>query len=404
MRVLVLSGRYPEAGGRGDQGRAMSSVAYLAERHSVTVLSTEPASCSRADRALRELAQVEVVRSSRPRRVLGGLGALASGQPAQCGWMTPGPTWRAARRLARAADVVLVITSRSLRGRLGAPIVLDHIDALSHNMAERARGPERLPVRLFAALEANRMSAWEGRLAGHVAAQLGASQDVVQLLPPYPPAHVIPVGWAGDVFADPDGHQRDIDVIFTGNMDYPPNRDGAEWLSREILPLVRSERPATNAWIVGRASSRLYAPGVEVASDVPDLLAFLRRARVAVAPVYGAGSSWKTLEAAASGAAVVSTPWGLDCYDMPGAVATDTDGFVTAILHLLEDERARRLQVDAMQRALGDLRPEVLGRQLEAIVDDAARPSATAADRGSTPNGENGQPDATGRTGCRSGA
>jgi len=371
MRILVLSARFPEAGGRGDQVRAMLDVTYLAGRHAVTVLTAGPASTPAADRSLRELAEVEVIAASRIRRALSAAYALAAGRPAQCGWMMPGPAWRAAKRLARDADVVLVNTSRSLRGGLAAPIVLDHIDALSHNMAERGRGPESLPVRVFATLESWRMAAWELRLAGIVAAQIGASNDVARLLPREPPVHVIPNGWAGAVFTQPAGHQRDIDVIFTGNMDYPPNRDGAAWLQREILPRVRAVRPATTAWIVGRSAKRVAGTDVEVASDVPDVLSFLRRAHVAVAPVFGAGSPSKTLEAAASGAAVVSTPWGLECYRLPGLAARDTDGFVSGILALLDDDDARRQQVQEMQRALMELTPGRLGPLLEEIVAGA---------------------------------
>lgn len=373
LRILVLSGRFPEAGGRGDQVRAMLTVTYLAERHRVTVLAAGRPSTPDAADALRARARVEVIGASRLRRAVSALGAVAVGRPAQCGWMMPGPAWRRVQKLAADADAVVAITSRSLRGPLAAPIILDHVDALSHNMAERARGPEPLPIRLFARFEAWRMAAWERRLAPVLAAQVGASREVAQLLPPEPPVRVLPNGWAGVAFVEPAGHRRDIDVIFTGNMAYPPNRQGADWLRREILPRVRAARPATSGWIVGRAASRVTGPDVEVASDVPDLLSYLRRARVSVAPVFGAGSPSKTLEAAASGAAVVSTAWGLDCYGLPGALATDTETFVAAILALLDDEDARRHQVREMQRALGELAPERLGAVLEEIVATAVR-------------------------------
>jgi O-antigen/teichoic acid export membrane protein len=383
LRILILSGRFPEAGGRGDQVRAMLTVTYLAERHRLTVIAAGRPSTPDAADALRARARVEVIAAGRLRRAVSALGAVAVGRPAQCGWMMPGPAWRRAQSLAAAADAVVAITSRSLRGPLDAPIILDHVDALSHNMAERARGPEPLPIRLFARFEAWRMAAWERRLAPVVAAQVGASREVAQLLPPEPPARVLPNGWAGVAFVEPAGHRRDIDVIFTGNMAYPPNRQGADWLRREILPRVRAARPATTGWIVGRAASRVSGPDVEVASDVPDLLSYLRRARVSVAPVFGAGSPSKTLEAAASGAAVVSTAWGLDCYGLPGALATDTESFVAAILALLDDEDARRHQVREMQRALGELAPERLGAVLQEIVATAVR---SARSRGKRPS------------------
>lgn len=372
MRVLVLSSRYPEAGGRGDQSRAWLSVSYLAELHQVTVLTAGPPSSAGAARALSGLARVEWVKSSRAAGALSAIAATGAGQPAQCGWMTPMSVWAAARRLAASADVVLAITARSLRGGLRAPIVLDHIDALSYNMAQRSKGDESILVRMLAGIEARRFSAWERRLAGLVAAQIASSQDVARLLPAHPPAHVIPIGWTGEVFKEPAGHARDIDVIFTGDMAYPPNRAGAAWLRSEILPRVRSRRPCTGVWIVGRSAARIEGSDVEIASDVPDLHAFLRRARVAVAPIAGAGSPIKTLEAAANGAAVVAAPWALDCYGLPGAAATDSDGFADSILALLADEGARRAQVEAMQREVAELGPARLGAQLEEVLREAA--------------------------------
>ncbi len=373
MRVLVVSGRFPRADGHGDQVRGWQSVSWLAAYNEVTLLCGELAPSAEVDRQVRELAHVVISSASRVHRGMSALAALARRQPGQCGWMTPGHMWQAARRLARDADVVLAITSRSVRGRLDAPIVLDHIDALSFNMSERARDDESPLVRLGGAIEGRLMASWERRLTSIVDAQIASSADVARMLPREPPAHVIPIAWAGEAFSEPLGHIRDIDLIFTGDMSYPPNRAGATWLREEILPRVRARRPQTVAWIVGRSAAGLAGPDLRVASDVPDLHAYLRRASVAVAPIRGAGSPLKTIEAAACGAAVVASPWALDCYRLPGSAATDAEGFARAILQLLDNETARRAQVCAMQEALVDLAPERLGTRLHEILEVAAQ-------------------------------
>jgi cyclophilin family peptidyl-prolyl cis-trans isomerase len=346
--------------------------------HEVTVLASYPATSPALAHRLDDCAHVEVVAVSRARRWLAAAGAVLVGRPGQCGWMMPGPTWRAARRLAGDADVVLVNTSRCMRGPLPKPVVLDHIDALSHNMRGRARGPEPLALRLLLRFEAAGMAHWEPIVARASAVQIAASEDVASMLPTDSPVEVLPNGWAAPIFADPVGHMRDIDLIFTGNMSYPPNRQGAEWLLNDILPRVRAVRPETSAWIVGRDAARFEREGVEVASDVDDLLAYLRRARVAVAPVLGAGSPSKTLEAAANGAAVVSTPWGLDCYGLPGSVATDSEQFAAAILELLDDENRRREQVSDLQACVRELSPERLAPRLERILERARRVRPTS--------------------------
>ena len=377
MRVLLITGRFPLPGGRGDQVRAALDVAYLSKAHELTVLAAESAPSDEAHEWLAERARVVVVSASRGGRLRAAVGAALAGQPGQCGWMMPRAAWRTARRLAAESDVVLVNTARCLRGRLPVPVVLDHVDSLSHNMRMRAEGPESRPLRLLLRFEAWRMASWERRAAVLAEVQVAASHEVRDLLPSDGPVAVLPNGWAGKIFPGSRRNKRDIDVIFTGNMGYPPNRQGAEWLVSEILPQVRAARPQTTAWIVGRDACGLaqagveLPPDVEVASDVDDLLAFMRRARVAVAPVFGAGSPSKTIEAAASGAAVVSTPYGLECYGLPGEMAQDTESFAAAIVRLLDDEAARREQVTRLQSALRELTPERLGPKLESVLDAA---------------------------------
>jgi peptidyl-prolyl cis-trans isomerase A (cyclophilin A) len=94
--------------------------------------------------------------------------------------------------------------------------------------------------------------------------------------------------------------------------------------------------------------------------------------------VYGAGSPSKTLEAAASGAAVVSTPWGLECYGLPGPAVEDTEAFAARIVELLTDEDRRRELVAEQSAAVAALAPAALGPRLEQIVAQAAHAGSRA--------------------------
>lgn len=115
-------------------------------------------------------------------------------------------------------------------------------------------------------------------------------------------------------------------VIFTGAMDYPPNESAARHLVDRIWPRVRRglrdlERHAKiqiagQLAIVGANPTpeiRRLAdmPGVTVTGRVDSLLGWLRRARVAVAPmVSGCGIKNKVLEACAAACPVIATPLG----------------------------------------------------------------------------------------------
>lgn len=103
-------------------------------------------------------------------------------------------------------------------------------------------------------------------------------------------------------------------IVFTGAMDYWPNVDAVCWFAREVLPLIRSERPAAHFCIVGSRPSTevraLSSDAVTVTGRVDDVRPYLQHALAAVAPMRVArGIQNKVLEAMAmQKPVVVSTP------------------------------------------------------------------------------------------------
>lgn len=374
MKLLILCPRFPEAGAKGDQLRAFHQITHLSREHDVTVLTGGLPSSAAEHERLRKLARVEIQAAGTARRALSATRALLRGEPAQIGWMTPGPLWRRSIALAGDADVVLANTVRSLRGPLPAELVLDHIDALALNMARRAEGPESAVVRLAARLESILLRRWERRSAQWSSAQVVTAEEDATHLWPQPPPVVLPIAWFGEPFAEPPAHDRDIDVIFTGSMGYPPNRAAAEYLAAEVLPRLLDLRPDVEAWVVGRGASDLrLAPGVNVASDVPDLYDYLRRSKIAVAPLRGGtGAPNKVLEAAACGAALVAAPWVLERFDIAGAAAQTAQDFAVAIDRLLGDEAARRVLVERALTTLQAHAPTVVFGRLDEVLRDVA--------------------------------
>lgn len=372
MRVLVVSGRMPAAGGKGDQLRAFQFARALAIDHEVEVITTGAGKAIEgAEDRIASFAVLRILPTSIATRAVGAVGALLRGQPAQVGWMMPDRRWRSVERRAAAADLVLAISVRSLRGPLRVPVILDHVDALSLNMRRRAVGPERWPIRWLARVEAVLLQRWERRLSGWTAAQLVISSIDARELPSRPQIYVL----GNSVDVPPTGgrpaDQRDIDVVLTGNMAYPPNADGAAWLSEAIAPALWRRRPDAAVWVVGRDAGRLALDErIRVRADVPDLAEYLGRAKVAIAPLrLGTGAPNKVLEAMAAGAAVVATPTAVEAFGFPphSLVEADTAEALAAEVGRLLDDR------DALER---------LALQGQAVVADygaAAQQSRLAA-------------------------
>jgi glycosyltransferase involved in cell wall biosynthesis len=355
----VLAPRIPADDGKGDQLRAAQLIRALAADHAVEVLSFGDG-------------------ATRLSRALGALGALVRGQPLQVGWMTPGRAWRVARRRAAGSDVVVAVTVRALRGPLPVPVILDHVDALSLNMRRRAAGPEPVPLRLVARAEAALLRRWERRLAGWVAAQAAISAVDAAHLPAPPEVQVLPNSVQLASGPPPQAVDRDIDVILTGNMAYPPNADAACWLSSEIAPALWRRRPDASVWVVGRDAHRLTLDRrIEVRADVPEVAAYLRRARIAVAPLrIGTGAPNKVLEAMAAGAAVVATPAAVAPFALGADVfgtADDAEAFAALVDRLLGDDALRLDRVAAGLRLVTAYGPEAQRQRVETLVATVLR-------------------------------
>ncbi|MBM2816864.1 MAG: hypothetical protein HW421_3626 [Ignavibacteria bacterium] len=108
------------------------------------------------------------------------------------------------------------------------------------------------------------------------------------------------------------------DIIFAGKMDVYSNVLAAQRIVNEILPLVRKEVPDARLSIIGAKPVRIVrnmhnpVAGIEVISNVPDMLPYLQSARVFLHPHWGgSGIQNKLLEAMACGCPVVTTPTGL---------------------------------------------------------------------------------------------
>jgi len=151
-------------------------------------------------------------------------------------------------------------------------------------------------------------------------------------------------------------------LIFTGNMTYFPNADAAQFLVREILPLVRREIPGVQLFLVGQnpppSVRALAGDGVVVTGFVEDIHAEYARSAVAVAPVrFGAGTLYKLLEPLALGVPVVTTTTGIGGLDLtPGIDVLVADSAAALAEHILRLLRDPDLRHALSQRAASKVR------------------------------------------------
>lgn len=99
---------------------------------------------------------------------------------------------------------------------------------------------------------------------------------------------------------------RTTDLLFTGNMSYPPNVESVHYLVNEILPHIRKEFPKVRLTICGadpvKSVRDLESETIHVTGWVKNIVPVYHSTRIFIAPMQmGAGLQNKLLEAMACG-------------------------------------------------------------------------------------------------------
>lgn len=241
---------------------------------------------------------------------------------------------------------------RGWQGRL----VVDLVDVDSAKFDAYGQ-QQRGPMGWINRREGRLLRAEEARLAARADHTLLISAAEAELLrgrlPPGSPAQVGVLGNGIDAAAfDPAKVQphRQLGpgphIVFTGQMDYPPNVAAALRGIEQILPQVRRHHPQAQFHVVGRApAGELLAHdgqgGARIWGEVPDVRPFLAAAQVVLVPLdLARGVQNKVLEAMAMARPVVLTPQaatGIDAQDGDHFLVRSGDAALTrAVVDLLD--------------------------------------------------------------------
>lgn len=328
--ILFLAHRIPFPPDRGDKIRShhiLKRLAGLAPVHVATFVETDEDAAGEADLA-RVAASHCVVRRTRP-VPLATIEAMATGRPVSL------TAFASARIRAYVANVLrtrLVSSIVVFSGQMAqyipqdfaGNVVMDFCDVDSAKFEDYA-ARSLFPVSALYRREARLLSAFEAQVAERATCSLLATPEEAKLfiarLPAGSRAVVRPMSNGIDAaFYDPAGVTGPVDylragphIVFTGQMDYPPNVEGVAFFAHEVMPGVRRTYPDACFHIVGRAPNAKVAAlegvnGTIVHGAVPDVRPWIARANLVVAPLQIArGVQNKVLEAMAMARPVLAT-------------------------------------------------------------------------------------------------
>lgn len=192
------------------------------------------------------------------------------------------------------------------------PKTIDYMDALSKGMERRIK-TEPWYKSWFFKLEFKRLTHYERSIFDYFEHKVIISLQDLNFIrhPKRSEIHVIPNGVDESFFNFPPIEKK-YDLLFTGNFNYPPNIEGAIYLVKEILPLLREKGFDVSVLLSGADPhprvKALASNRVTVTGWVDDIRTSYAQSKIFVAPMFiGTGLQNKLLEAMAMGLPCITT-------------------------------------------------------------------------------------------------
>ena len=204
----------------------------------------------------------------------------------------------------------LVRVSEYVKNYHHCPKTLDYMDALSKGMERRI---EKAPwySRWLFRKETQRLKLYERQLFEYFENHTVISeQDRNYIMhPANKRIHVVPNG-VDEQFFHPPQSNKEFDLVFVGNMSYPPNVEAVQFIFHKLL----KKRPALKLLISGANPSKITermaenSTQIELSGWIEDIRESYVKGKIFVAPMMiGTGQQNKLLEAMALGIPCVTT-------------------------------------------------------------------------------------------------
>lgn len=361
MKLLVLLSRVPYPLEKGDKLRAYHLVRRLARKHDIHLfcLSDSRPEAEHITHLQQFCRHIEVVRIPRWSILLKLFTALFSRLPFQVAYFHHRSAQRKIDKVIaewRPDHVLcqLVRTTEYVRKYYGMPKTLDYMDTLSKGMERRTENAPFYLKPVFRT-ETRRLIRYENLMFDQFdGTVIISAQDRDFIYHPHRDRMVvIPNGVDTEHFR-PQQNEKRFDLLFTGNMNYPPNIDSVLYLVQRVLPIVRQQRPQTTLLISGVDPSPAVKdlahtdPNISVSGWVKDIRSSYSSAQIFVAPMQiGTGLQNKLLEAMAMQLPCITSALANNAVGAPRGeailIGETPEEYAAHILRLLDrpDERVR---------------------------------------------------------------
>lgn len=321
MKIFILLPRIPYPLEKGDKLRAFNQIKQLAKHNEIVLCAlndSNKVSEQDAFRALQPYCQsVNFIRMNKMQILLGLIRAFIKGLPMQCGYFYNHKADRKIDSLIakHKPDMLycqLLRTAEYIRHK-DIPKAIDYQDIFSIGMKRRADIASPLTRPIYN-MEYRRLKRHEAAVFEDFDVKTIISEPDRALFPhdKRDEILIIPNGVDHDYFK-PQEREKKYDLVFTGNMSYPPNVNAVDYLANEILPLVWKTLPDVKLYIAGATPDpkvkKAACNRIIISGWLDDIRDAYAQSRVFIAPMrIGTGLQNKLLEAMSMELPAITSP------------------------------------------------------------------------------------------------
>jgi len=354
MRLFVLLSRVPYPLEKGDKLRAFYQIKELSKNNEIILCALNPLRNLDKQKAFRELQpycrSINFIDLPWYGIIWNMKKAFLKGIPIQSGYFY---SCRAKRKIKKLVEeykpdhiYCQLVRTAEYFIKSDIPKTIDYQDVFSYGLKRRYNKANWL-FKPFFKMEYKRLLKYENKVFDSFDNKTIISYPDQKLIdhPEREKIHIIPNGVDHDYFS-PMERKKEYDLVFAGNMAYPPNVDAANFLVKEIMPIVWKEKPDSKVLLAGASPDRrvlaLKSEKVVVSGWMDDIREAYASARVFIAPMrIGTGLQNKLLEAMSMKIPSITTKLANDALKAKDQqevlIGNDAKSLAKNILKLLED-------------------------------------------------------------------
>lgn len=353
MKLFVILSRVPYPIEKGDKLRAYHQLKVLSKKHDITLcaLSDIPVPAEAIKELEKYCSKVYIFPLFKPTIVWNILKSIFNGTPFQTGYFYSCKIQKEINKILKQLEpdhifCQLIRVSEYVKNT-STPKTLDYMDVFSMGVRRRMLSSSWW-LKPVLKMEYKRLLKYEHYIFEKFSAKSIISEPDRDLIPHPENSQIaiIPNGVDYDYFFSKN-EEKLYDLVFTGNMGYPPNIDAACFLAQEITPLLKVKYPEIKILIAGATPhakvNALKSKNITVSGWIPDIRTAYDEAKIFIAPMrIGTGLQNKILEAMAMSLPCVTTTLpnqALNAKENSEILVGNTaQELATAVISLLENQ------------------------------------------------------------------